>query len=66
MTHPISRHLPADESQWTRENFVFAISKLRQRAKALRNRANAKDAEAERLRQKAARFATENLPLFKS
>lgn len=64
MSHPLSKHLPDDENKWTQENFLFAITKLRQRAKNLRKRANEKDAEAERLRQKAARFATHNLPLF--
>lgn len=64
MSHRLSRHLPADEENWTQENFVFAIGKLRDRAKSLRKRANKLDAEAERMRQKAARFATQNLPLF--
>lgn len=55
--------LPPRE-QWQYEHYQIALRKLRQKAASLRNRAAAKDAEAEDLRQEFAARATHKLPLF--
>ena len=51
-------------SRWTLEEFAEAIAKLRSEAKALRARAEKKDAEADDLRKECAAKSTEKLPLF--
>lgn len=49
---------------WTLEDFQAWIAKYRKDAARLRKRAETKDQEAERLRQQAAQFSTDKLPLF--
>jgi hypothetical protein len=57
-------NVPKDRSQWSREHYVEALRQLRRKAKSLRERANAKDAEADALRKEFAATSTEKLPLF--
>jgi hypothetical protein len=52
--------------EWTLEDYQAWMAKYRRDAVRLRRRANAKDLEADKLRQEMGKFLTQNLPLFSS
>lgn len=52
------------KEEWTLEDYQLAIADCRGRAAKARQSAAGWDAQAETLRQEAAKFSTQKLPLF--